>query len=1090
MKLKKYLIGIFILGTLFALGFFLFNKKVIASTSPQVKTQEILENKFYEPKFNINSTSPLSYEAKKQLTIDQGSNNKEYLSQVVYPNLKISVLGFKWDGQERADQDIQIKIRFLNKDGRFTEWFAVNKNESTKDGVSTSLNQSEPVIAPESTAFQYKVNLSKNSQFSPSLSSLKFICIDSTESIAQKIDNKISKIISKAEAAQSSSVNIISRASWGCGAPNNTKAELQNYANNNGISVNVNNIYWAPEPRQWQKVVVHHTAGSNYVPDPAGTVRGIWQYHTYTVEGGWGDIGYNFLVAPNGQVFEGRYGGNNVVGGHARPYNYGTIGISVLGDYTSTGITAPGYESITSLIAQKCRESGFAPAGSSNFQNSLGGWFYNMPNIVGHRDCAPTACPGDILYSQLPGIRAGSQNKMYTWQPISQTSDRDLTKLKSGDVANVTLTAKNLSNNTWTNSGPNPVRIGTWNPKDRISAFYVAGNWLSPNRPVTMNEASVAPGANATFNFQMKAPSQPGTYIERFNLLTEGSAWMPDTGLSYYCQVSPPTYSWQAIAQGANRDLTKLKPGDQATITLTAKNTGNTTWYRSSSNPVRVGTTHPRDRRSSFANGTWIGPNRPVGIPVGTDSVAPGATATFTWTITAPASPGVYHENFSLLAEGITWMNDPGVNYYTVVNPTYSWQGVSQTADRDLTKLQPGEIANVTLTARNTSDVAWIKSGPNPVRIGTWRPMDRSSAFYAPGNWLAPNRSATMNEASVAPGANATFNFQMKAPSQPGTYIERFNLLAEGITWMNDVGLCYTAAVLPSIQVYGNLGCQAGDTLGNVLGQGGNNQICSVSYANGNYYLKTPTVSKVSSLPIRFYPTGGHLILASYYDPNWNGSANYNEFRGIIEARYSATSNKFWAINELPMEDYLKGIAETNSGNPEYIKSMVVVARSYAYWHWSRNGKHPGEPFILKNSRRGNGNDQVYCGYGFEYRVPGWPNSSLMNAINATSKQVVAGYGNAICITPYSHGARGSTRPGSAIGLNYPWLQAESDPYGDPNAGLNNPPGNHLVGLSASGASGYADRGSSYQNILAHYYRGTGLNTLGNPGIRIAIYGF
>ncbi len=255
----------------------------------------------------------------------------------------------------------------------------------------------------------------------------------------------------------------------------------------------------------------------------------------------------------------------------------------------------------------------------------------------------------------------------YSWQMISEGSNKDLTKLKAGDIANCTLTAKNTGNTTWTKSGNNPVRIGTWGPMDRSSAFYVAGNWLGSNRPATMNEASVAPGNNATFSFQMKAPAQTGTYFERFNLVSEGAAWMNDTGLGYYCVVSPPTYIWQFVSQGSDKDLTKIKPGETATISLTAKNTGNATWYRTGSNPVRVGTTNPRDRMSAFANGTWLGPNRPVGIPAGTDSVAPGATVTFTWTYTTPSRPGAYREYFSLVTEGITWMNDPGVNYYTVV---------------------------------------------------------------------------------------------------------------------------------------------------------------------------------------------------------------------------------------------------------------------------------------------------------------------------------------------------------------------------------------------------------------------------------------
>ena len=64
-------------------------------------------------------------------------------------------------------------------------------------------------------------------------------------------------------------------------------------------------------------MIIHHTATQNQKADPAATVRAI--YHTVTQ--GWGDIGYNFLVDWHGNVYEGRCGGANVVGGHLLQYN-------------------------------------------------------------------------------------------------------------------------------------------------------------------------------------------------------------------------------------------------------------------------------------------------------------------------------------------------------------------------------------------------------------------------------------------------------------------------------------------------------------------------------------------------------------------------------------------------------------------------------------------------------------------------------------------------------------------------------------------------------------------------------------------------
>ncbi len=384
----------------------------------------------------------------------------------------------------------------------------------------------------------------------------------------------------------------------------------------------------------------------------------------------------------------------------------------------------------------------------------------------------------------------------YTWQFVGQAADKDLTKLSPGEEFNVSLTVRNVSNFVWYRNGNNPVRVGTTHSWDRTSIFATS-SWLGPNRPVGISQGTdqVAPGQTVTFSWNMKAPNTYGVYREYFSFLAEGRTWMNDPGVNYYINVNP--YSWQFISQTADKDLAKLQPGDEATITLTAKNNGNAIWYRDGPNQVRVGTTHPQDRSSAFANGTWLGPNRPVGLPAGTDSVVPGETATFSWTYTAPARPGVYREGFSLLAEGATWMNDPGVNYYTVVHPDiYSWQFISQTADKDLAKLKPGDQAEITLTAKNTGNVTWSRQGNNPVRVGTTNPRDRSSAF-ANGTWLGTNRPVGLSEGtdSVAPGETATFSWTYTAPSRAGTYREYFSLLAEGITWMNDPGVNYYTVV-------------------------------------------------------------------------------------------------------------------------------------------------------------------------------------------------------------------------------------------------------------------------------------------------------
>jgi N-acetylmuramoyl-L-alanine amidase len=158
--------------------------------------------------------------------------------------------------------------------------------------------------------------------------------------------------------------------------------------------------------------IVHHTVGTNSysASQSASIVRAIMLYH---VEGnGWNDIGYNFLVDKYGQVFEGRYGGitRPVIGAHAMGFNAGSVGVAVLGTYTSTSISPEAKAALVSLLAWRLDLSHVDPL-SRVVRISAGNPRYppgravTLNAISGHRDTYPTSCPGNRLYAQLPSIR-------------------------------------------------------------------------------------------------------------------------------------------------------------------------------------------------------------------------------------------------------------------------------------------------------------------------------------------------------------------------------------------------------------------------------------------------------------------------------------------------------------------------------------------------------------------------------------------------------------------------------------------------------------------------------------------------------------
>jgi flagellar hook assembly protein FlgD len=161
--------------------------------------------------------------------------------------------------------------------------------------------------------------------------------------------------------------------------------------------------------------IVHHTAGRapSTPEESAAIVRAIEIYHVKS--NGWNDIGYNFLVDPFGQIFEGRAGGvdRNVVGAHAEGFNTGSVGIAILGSYDGSGITPEAKDAVERLIAWRLDLAHVDPlstltwssAGNKRFP---AGTALTLDAVSGHRDTGFTDCPGTALYAQLPELAEGA----------------------------------------------------------------------------------------------------------------------------------------------------------------------------------------------------------------------------------------------------------------------------------------------------------------------------------------------------------------------------------------------------------------------------------------------------------------------------------------------------------------------------------------------------------------------------------------------------------------------------------------------------------------------------------------------------------
>ena len=268
----------------------------------------------------------------------------------------------------------------------------------------------------------------------------------------------------------------------------------------------------------------------------------------------------------------------------------------------------------------------------------------------------------------------------YAWAYVEQTSDAG-SSIRATQKATWTVQVKNTGNTIWQNFGDHPVRLGTSNGIDRSSSFCDA-TWSSCNRPAILNETSVAPGQIGSFTFTVQAPAQVGSYKEYFNLVAEGITWMNDLGLYWSMNISASNLTGTVTANTLPGTMTA-----SSTVggTITIRNDGNVVWYKLGKFPTHIGTYSPSDRQSKFEVLNWVGATRPAAMNEA--SVAPGQSATFTFSLTAPIYNGAYTESFSLVTDGYSWFNQ-AISHSVVVNGGQPPLPSSLSADQSLTANQ------------------------------------------------------------------------------------------------------------------------------------------------------------------------------------------------------------------------------------------------------------------------------------------------------------------------------------------------------------------------------------------------------------------
>lgn len=340
----------------------------------------------------------LTSEGDGEVALAPDSASGVYTSTVELTPIEFVAVGSSWQATTPAGTAIEVALRSSTDGTSWSGWIVVPPMDAEREEALMSFGELLYVRGPY---VQYRLTFtSYEPGVSPLLRSITLTFIDSRSGPTAKQAQAMALPIDIPGQPA-----IIPRSAWGA------DESLFN---------------WPPEYREPRKFIIHHTVTPNDDLDPAATVRAIYYYHAVTR--GWGDIGYNYLIDTQGRIYEGRQGGEGVVGGHSKQYAWGSIGISLMGNYEAVDVPQHMQASLVEMLAWKGNLHFIHPTGHGIFIDK------HLPNIMGHRDVADTTCPGEYAYVRLPAVREATLAQMAGLPPNVRTDAPHAAEQVSGVV--------------------------------------------------------------------------------------------------------------------------------------------------------------------------------------------------------------------------------------------------------------------------------------------------------------------------------------------------------------------------------------------------------------------------------------------------------------------------------------------------------------------------------------------------------------------------------------------------------------------------------------------------------------------------------
>lgn len=961
-----------------------------------------------------------------------------------------------------------------------------------------------------------------------------------------------------------------------------------------------------------KKVVIHHTAsslkdlnGDSRVDsrDYRAAVQGIYTYHT--LSRGWGDLGYHYLVDPDGNVYEGRAGGLGVIAAHVLCQNSNTVGISVMGNFEQDALSEKAFTGLVNITKYVTDTYGINPLGESAFRGQV------MPHIVTHAEVGKltksyigtgaTQCPGDQLVSSMERLRKvvaqGGVKPDYSYEVVGTPSNLVVHPLQSFQA---TIRLKNTGAMAWR----------------QVQLFS-----KSDKEPMATLNVSISSGQEADILVPLQADLEGGS--KKLALILNIDSYRQKQLINLSYKVTSPQYRYQLVSFEGARDT--LLTGEQRVLTLRLKNTSNFPWLQSGPNQLQIregqrkGKTVdmvPRGLAVFLPADVAVGAEVEIEIPVppqkaigtyvlellpvvGKDTGLKGERMSVRLAIEAPkfgaeilpldkrkrVAKG-YEEivDFQLVNKsnfawepGTVWYRLEGgekqlVDQLTVpgkglvipvafragyAEPEVSLKGVvgidALPANVELKNFRKAQLpfeefvstkGTVKLTAevvaqsrtampatkgvneewvdlKNTGNTPWYREGNDGMTL-----VINDGADFADVSWQKRRVAGFLQQDIVKPGEVGRFILKLKVSKIPRrtTYDEfvpmggdikvrmkgkiRFGVEIEGTREKREVNI-----------EAGSLNLESGKDEVKILDSGfeippmrvwltdvdqGELQVTSpgkfIVWDSASVQVRNMKAGDVFSIKDADVMDGTVFRVKAQEAPavelkNWGtekvfGTKKYldNTFRNVLEFQWE--DDQLIVINELPLEDYMRGIAEvpeTDDQPQEKRKTIAVLSRSYAL-HYLISGyeKFPGKPYNAANSPAV---FQKYLGYGFEQRSPKWQEAlretegevvlvdgqwSMDNGLSTEGKkELVLRAAYFSCTDGDRTKSWDEVWPDNEYFQKFgDAFQSVQDPLGDDPTREGTTACGHQVGLSGYGATQMARKGENYRDIIQYYYQG------------------